>query len=214
MNNYEDKNLENVSEANIITDDDAVRKLPFRAKLVKFFKDFWFDFLASFKYNNMKLSGILICVPGVFLGFFIVFHYNIITNLAFPVEWVEINGIVQPEPVMKDLSALYYFALTICGTLNLFTGVTVMGKKNLGSVVGATVTTSLILIFSACYLYLLFMCLYYQSTGFQPAKPLNVFSVDFIMVMVSVGISIVSSVLGVILGFKNYDRSYNKRDAR
>ena len=217
MNNFDEKNLENVSElnTNVITDDDAARKLPIKEKFIKFFKDLWFDFLASFKYNNMKLSGILICVPGVLLGFFILFHYNIISNLAFPVEWVNENGIIVPKPVVKDLSALFYFGLTICGTLNLFTGVTVMGKKNLGSVIGATVTSGLMIIFAVCYLYLIFMSLGYQMSGQVTAvKPINIAGIDFIMVMISVGVSVISSVLGVLLGFKNYDRTYNKRDAR
>ena len=220
MSNLEEKVLNNASETTVITDDDANRKLPLKDKFLKFFKDVWFDFIASFKYNNMKLSGILICVPGVLLGFFIVFHYNIISTLVFPFH-IDTSG---PMPVtvydVKDLSALFYFALTLCGTLNLFTGVTVMGKKNLGSVIGATITTSLMVIFAVCYLYYIFTSLSYQQSFFAKnhfypsTNPIYVTSIDFIMVMVSVGVSVLASVLGVLLGFKNYDRTYNKRDAR
>jgi hypothetical protein len=226
MSNYEEKVLNNVSETTVddsnvvITDDDANRKLPLKDKFVKFFKDIWFDFLASFKYNNMKLAGILVCVPGVLLGFFILFHYNIISILVFPFHIEMVNGMPQTVSDVKDLSALFYFALTLCGTLNLFTGVTLMGKKNLGSVIGATVTTSLMVIFAVCYLYYIFTSVsylqgFFAKNGYYPTtNPINVMSLDFIMVMVSVGLSVVTSTIGVLLGFKNYDRSYNKRDAR
>lgn len=39
------------------------------------------DFLASFKYNNMKLPAILIAIPGITLGFFLVFHIPTVRNV-------------------------------------------------------------------------------------------------------------------------------------
>ena len=36
----------------------------------KYLARVWKDFIASFRYNNMKLAGWLIAVPGIFIGFF------------------------------------------------------------------------------------------------------------------------------------------------
>ena len=48
-----------------------------------YLKNVLFDFITSFKYNNMKLAGLLVCVPGVFLGFFLSFHAPVVKSIAF-----------------------------------------------------------------------------------------------------------------------------------
>ena len=37
----------------------------------QYLKNLGYDFVISFKYNNMKLASILVAIPGVLLGFFL-----------------------------------------------------------------------------------------------------------------------------------------------
>ena len=48
---------------------------------VKYLYYLVFDFINSFRYNNMKLSAILVAVPGILIGFFLNSHANTILNL-------------------------------------------------------------------------------------------------------------------------------------
>lgn len=214
MNNHDENKIvnENVNQSPAITDDDAQRKLGFFATILNYFKTMWLDFIASFKYNKMKLAGILICVPGVIIGFFIAFHYDIIKSLNF--EYYD-EALKETIVIMPDLSALCFFLMMLFGTLNLFTGVSCMGKKNLGSVVNSTLTTAAICILVAVYFFHIFTFYSLQEQGIiKLSTKFSLTSTSSIMVFLSCGLSVVCSVLGVILGFKNYDRTYNKRDAR
>ena len=221
MNNLQDNEIvESVSKVNVddsilkAVDEAPVEKVnPFKA-LLQYIKNIFVDFFQSFKYNDMKLAGILICVPGIFLGFFISFHQEII-------KLIDLDKRVQGEIVssMPDLTAICFFALILLGTLNLFTGFQAMKKKNLGSVVTATVLTVLITGITAFYLYEIIYAWWLQANGFVnvvggSSNAIRVTSIDFIMTMLSCGISVVSSIAGVILGFINYDRTYRKKDAK
>lgn len=223
MSDFEKDNVE-VSTSTGIKDADSTEVNGFFNKILYFFKNCWLDIVASFKYNNMKLAGMLICVPGVMLGFFINFHYQIIKTLSYKVEqitmvqdpitfeWIETSEVIQ---LLPDFSAICFFALMLFGTLNVFTGFGCMGNKNKGSVISATVTSGAIVLFSAVYLFYIFFYYYLQESGqVGSLNPLGFANINFIMVLLSVGISVVCSVVGVILGFKNYDRTYNKKDAR
>jgi hypothetical protein len=214
MNNHDENKVinENVNQSPVITDDDANRNLGVVATILNYFKTMYLDFIASFKYNKMKLAGILICVPGVIIGFFIAFHYDIIKSLNF--EYVD-PVTEQKVVVMKDLSALCFFLMMLFGTLNLFTGVSCMGKKNLGSVINSTITSSFICIFVAVYFFHIFKFYSLQQQGLiELTDKFSLTSTSSIMVFLSCGLSVICSVVGVILGFKNYDRNFNKRDAR
>ncbi len=232
MNNlYDDEIVESVSKVNVddsilkSTDDAVVEKVnPFKAFL-RGIKNAIVDFFQSFKYNDMKLSGMLLCVPGVFLGFFIGFHQDIINKISFTIfERVTdpVTGIVDVVETiaLPDMTAICFFALILLGTLNLFTGFQAMNKKNLGSVVSATIITVLITGIVAFYVYEIIYCWHLQDTGKiilaagSGQTKISLTSTSFIMTMFSCGISVVCSIIGVILGFINYDRTYRKRDAR
>ena len=217
-----DKNNVEVSTSTGIKDADAVEVKGFFNHIKYFFKNLYLDIVASFKYNNMKLSGMLICVPGVMLGFFINFHYQIIKTLSYKVETEEYFDAALGQWVggdivslIPDFSAVCFFALMLFGTLNVFTGFGCMGKKNKGSVISAAVTTGAIVLFSLVYLFYIFFYLYLQETGqVGSLNPLGLGNINFIMVLLSVFISVGCSIVGVILGYINYDRSYNAKDAR
>ena len=54
-----------------------------------YLKDVFLNFKESFKYNNMKLPALLIAIPGLLLGFFLNFHYNVVVQLiiCFNANW-------------------------------------------------------------------------------------------------------------------------------
>ena len=76
-----------------------------------YFKFVFADFIASFKYNTMKLPAILIAIPGIFLGFFLIFHIptvrNVIASYTRDVEGSAGEYVLAADDLSPD-STLYY----------------------------------------------------------------------------------------------------------
>lgn len=186
--------------------------------LGRYFKNVFLNFVESFKYNNMKLAAILVAIPGLLLGFFLNFHYEIVIKLAYTYVRVDESTLTmykQQAPGMPfDYSGIVLFALMLFGILNIFSAVGMSGKKNKKSVILATVLTALIIVCGIMYLYAIFYCLY--LVNLPDTHPYHVtikgFTIDlnFIMSCISVIGSIVCSVAGCILGFIHYDRNYKE----
>lgn len=196
-----DKNVEKSSESVFVR---------FFKCLGRYFKNLGIDFVTSFKYNNMKLPGLLVCVPGVFLGFFLVFHAPVVKSITF-------QSLAYESGYYKDITfdptAILLFILILAGILNIFTGVSMMGKKNLGSVVLATITSSVILIVGVVYIiYLMIFVSGVTSEAIKLAGGAGVVNTNFIMSIASVIVSILASFAGIIIGFIRYDRTYEKVD--
>ena len=183
----------------------------------KYIARVWKDFIASFKYNDMKLAGWLIAVPGIFIGFFLQWHAPTVKQLAFNYSTVVGEDIVTKSYIGFDFTGIALFVLMLAGILNIFGAASVMGKKNLGSVVRATIFTGIIVIMGAAYLFAIF---FYNSlvqkgdivvttdgTSWSIWQDTN-----FIMSIISIIISMVAPVVGCILGFIKYDRTYEKVD--
>lgn len=204
---------------------------------VKYLKGIGYDIIQSFKYNNMKLAGLLILIPGAIFGFFLTFHTTVVNNITVDTT----NG----QSYMTDLSGLMLFLMMLFGILNIFTGFSVMNKKNLGSVILALITSIIMIVAGIIYFVIVFRWMggvndYYAQldkvvleTGrdANTVKPLlleggeyyvyaipaakrvsEFFSIDYVLSLGSVGLCMVSSVVGIIFGFKNYDRNYEKVD--
>jgi hypothetical protein len=189
----------------------------------KYLKGVLYDFIASFKFNNMKLPGILIAIPGILIGFFLVWHAPVVKELSFlgPDQWdPEAMDFISKEYLKFDFSGIVLFVLMLVSLLNIFTASSVMKKKNLGSVIVATITTTIIAVAGVLYLWLIFYFKGLVDNG--QVVPANkslldangklIMSANYIMSIVSVCISIVSSVVGVVLGYIFYDRTYEKVD--
>ncbi len=223
----------------------------------KYFKGLGYDFIQSFKYNNMKLAGLLIAVPGAIFGFFLTFHTTVVGDIS----TIATDG----TSYMADISGFALFLMMLLGILNIFTGFSVMNKKNLGTVILATVTSALMVAAGVIYFVIVFRWMagvnaYYnnldnamtairnagysgtdeqllsytrpfliRTEGTDLIEPLTnkdwfvysipagkriseYFNVDYVMSLGSVGLCIVSAVVGVIFAFKNYDRNYEKVD--
>ena len=162
-----------------------------------YLKDVFLNFKESFKYNNMKLPALIIAIPGLLLGFFLNFHYNVVVQLTFPYSF--------------DFSAIVLFALMLIGILNIFSAVTMSGKKNKKSVILATVMSIFIVIFGLLYLYEI---IYFISLVYSGELAFSDFSIDlnYIMAFISVIGSIVCTIAGCILGWLRYDRGYVEVD--
>ncbi len=171
------------------------------------------DFIASFKYNNMKLAGWLIAIPGIFIGFFLEYHYYAVAKMSFIVT--------DPETLEDyvyigfDYTGIVFFLLMLFGILNIFTAASVMKKKNLGSVVTATITSAGVLICGALYVAAMFIFSGLVSNGdirLENADWTLFGDMDFVMSIITVVFSMLCSIVGVILAFIKYDRTYEKVD--
>ncbi len=198
-----------------------------------FLRNLGYDFITSFKYNNMKAAGLLIMVPGLFIGFCLGIHSSVIRYTEYK------TGLDSYYMNFKfDYSGIALFVLMLFGILNIFTGVQLMGKKNLGSVIMSSLCTLVIIVAGVLYLY----ALYVFTKGFHEFRDaLNELinqgmSYDDAVEIVDVGISLdgdtmdkikdsdiyfsfasiivsmVCPIIGCILGFINYDRTYEKVD--
>ena len=198
-----------------------------------FLRNVAYDFFTSFKYNNMKLAGILVAVPGIFIGFFLGVHSNLIRITEY-----KSSATSYYMNFSFDYSGLALFILMLFGILNIFTGVQMMGKKNLGSVVVSTLCTTVIIVCGALYIYALYV--FIKGTGefkeavnaimkaqgltFAQAKDqvknvgisideltlLSIKDSDIIISIGSIVVSMVAPLIGCILGFIKYDRTYEK----
>ena len=117
------------------------------AGIGRYFKTVFLGFLDSFKYNNMKLAAILTALPGLMIGFFLVAHANTVNQMTFFYTFSDYQKFTKYDvmyPGMPfDATAISIFLLMLFGILNIFAAVNMSGKKNLGSVVTATVFTAL-----------------------------------------------------------------------
>ncbi|MDE6584475.1 MAG: hypothetical protein K2K15_03645 [Anaeroplasmataceae bacterium] len=184
----------------------------------KYLKNTFLNFLESFKYNNMKLAAILVAIPGLLLGFFLSYHYKVVIKLSYEVAIPDFDTMqilrYQAPGMPFDYSGIVLFVLMLFGILNIFSAVSMSGKKNKKSVILATVLTGVILVAGVMYLYSLFYCLYLVKSPADYTYHVNIdgfgVNTDFVMSCISVIGSMVSSVAGCILGFIRYDRNYKE----
>ncbi|MBD5390459.1 hypothetical protein HDR67_00385 [bacterium] len=161
----------------------------------KYFLNIWLSFLDSFKYNPCKLAGILVALPGLFIGFFLEFHSK--------VRFVVMDG--QP-----DLSGFYMFIMVLLGCINIFNGVALSSKRNLGTVIVSAVCSLVITVFGALWIYSIINSFVLVSTGKVDLKtPLSV-DVNIIMSIICVVLAIACSIAGCILGYIRRNKDYKK----
>ena len=166
----------------------------------------------------MKLAGWLIAVPGIFIGFFLQWHAPAVKQMSFNHAFInEDFELVNVNEIGFDYTGIILFALMLAGILNIFGAASVMGKKNLGSVVRATIFTGIIVVCGALYLFAIF---YYNSLVQKgvinvttDGSAWSIWSdTNFVMAIISIIVSMVSAVAGCVIGFIKYDRTYEKVD--
>jgi len=111
-----------------------------------------------------------------------------------------------------DYSAIMLFVLMLAGIMNIFFASNMSSKKNLGSVVTATVSTGVIWVCGILYMVAIFI----SYSGFASGKIKSstgwVWDINKIMSLASVILSMLVSAVGVVLGYIFYDRTYEKID--
>lgn len=178
----------------------------------KYIKDVFYDFITSFKYNNMKLPGFLIAIPGVLIGFFLVFHAPVVSSLKFTQDIYDMATFekITINYLGFDYTAIVLFLLMLFGILNVFTAASVIGKKNLGSVIKALLSTIVITICGALYIFAIFYYRHLVINGTIPTNKPFAWDINYIMAIFSIALSVASSIIGVVLAFIFYDRTYEK----
>ncbi len=159
----------------------------------KYLLNIWLSFLDSFKYNPCKLAGILIALPGLFIGFFLNFHSNV-------------SFIVHPGEA--NLSGFYMFMMVLFGCINIFNGVTFSSKRNLGTLIVSAVCSLVIFVFGILWIYSIINS-FAVAKEISLEKPIK-FDVNYAMSIVCVVLAMISSVAGCILGYFKRDKNYKK----
>lgn len=171
-----------------------------------YLKNVWLNFLEGFKYNNMKLPAILVAIPGVFIGFFLGVHSEVVKYINFTIDQTSYYVF------SFDFSAMCLFILMLAGILNIFSALGLSGKKNFGSVIKCLIGTSIIVISGVMYMVCVFTYMNGVNSGAIPMNTKLEFGAVWWVSIISVIVSILTSVAGVVLGFIRYDRTYEKVD--
>ena len=153
-----------------------------------FISNWWKGFKDSFIYNPCKLPGILVALPGVFIGFFLGIHSKIIFHTL---------------ENQADLSGLMMFILVLMGCINIFNGVTLMSKRNLGTVITSALCSIVIAIVGVIWIYNIFYSKMLVDTGkitqaSGEGYPLTALHWESI---ISVALAIICSLSGCVLGY-------------
>ena len=145
-------------------------------------------------------------------------HYNsgkntVTAKVAGSATEMTSTAIKKVKILPFDFSGMAIFFLTLFGFLNVFVSLDLSKKKNLGSVVKAGLTTLGIVAFGALYIYSIFATENAIKSG--GLKLNNITTIIDKNAIISISMVIASaaiSVIGIILAFINYDRTYEKVD--
>lgn len=179
------------TEKTVFADRVAAKKASIKNPFVRFLYGFvtffavWFlDFIDSFKRNPIKLGGYLIALPGIFIGFFMNF---------------EINSVYSIEVTYAPFCM---FVLVLCGMINIFEASGIISKKNFSSILIATILSAFITLTGVLFIV---DVLNGNKEADEGISGQNIGS------FFTIGISIVSSIVGCVIAWIHRDREY-KRD--
>ncbi|MDE7161886.1 MAG: hypothetical protein K2N65_03900 [Anaeroplasmataceae bacterium] len=177
------------AEAPILHDETKKEAFSFK----KYLLNIWLGFLDSFKYNPCKLAGILVALPGFFIGFFLEFHSK--------VRFVVLEG-------QLDLSGFYMFIMVLLGCINIFNGVSLSSKRNLATVIISSVCSLVITVFGILWVYSIGMS-FVNAQKITLVNPLK-FDINYVMSIICVILAIICSIAGCILGYFKRNKDYKK----
>ena len=182
-----------VEQVNTPSNSDENKKEGFSFK--KYILNVWLSFLDTFKYNPCKLAGILVALPGLFIGFFLEFHSK--------VRFVVQDG-------TPDLSGFYMFVMVLLGCINIFNGVGLSSKRNLGSVIISAICSLVITVFGILWIYSIINSFVLVKTGKVDLKNPLELDINVIMSIICVVLAIGCSIAGCILGYFRRNKEYKK----
>lgn len=157
---------------------------------VNYLKGIWIGTVDSFRYNPCKLPGILVLLPGLFIGFFLGIHRQVLF-------------------LDSSFHGLYMFIMVLLGCINIFNGVTLMSKRNLGSVIISFLCSLVIAVVGVLWIVAIINS---YITAHGPVDIGKEYSLGFNewTSMICVALSIVCSMAGCILGYIKRDKNYKK----
>lgn len=189
-----------VREEEIIEEKQAIAENEVKEKkksaFVKYMSDIWYGIIDSFKYNPCKLAGILIALPGLFIGFFLGFHSEVV---FYTYEELDYSGILM-------------FILVLMGCINIANGVIVASKRNLGSIISSAICSLVIVVCGVFWIERIFHSMNLVNSGTLTTVDGSTYELSFstIMSISSVVLSIVCSVAGCIFGYIKRNKEYKK----
>lgn len=167
--------------------------------VLEYLGNIWYGIVDSFRYNPCKLPGILVALPGLFIGFFLGFHSSV-------------DFFVNTQAGEQDISGLLMFILVLMGCVNIANGVTLSSKKNLGTVITSSVCSLIIVICGVLWIQRIFYSQYLVNSGILTTLGGSNYDFNFStwMSVISVILSIVCSVAGCLLGYLKRNKNYKK----
>lgn len=169
---------------------------------LEYIKGIGYNIRDAFKYNHCLLPGLLILLPGLFIGFFLGIHAKVI---------------FYQKPGELDFSGLLMFLLVLFGCVNIFNGVTFISKKNLGTIVISAVCSGVITVSGVFWIQKIFYSKWLIDTGvLTPAgleegqKAVYTMNSTVWLSIIAVALSIICSIAGCILGYFMRNKNYKK----
>ncbi len=187
----------NENQEMIAQNKDEKKAKKFWAVVKSYCANLWLGIRDSFRYNPCKLAGILVALPGLFIGFFLGFH----STITFLVAEGESN-----------YAGLLMFLLVLFGCVNIFNGFTLISKRNLGTVITSSVCSLIITVCGIIWIERIFYSQHLVQSGqiVLEGNAAYVLGTNHIMSIISVALSILCSVAGCILGYIKRDKNYKK----
>lgn len=114
-----------------------------------------------------------------------------------------------------DFAGIAIFFLTLLGFLNVFLSLELSKKKNFGTVIKCCITTGIICILAAAYIYSIFAtqaAMDKKENALVLAGTTSILDTNAYISIITVIASCVFSLAGLVLAFINYDRTYEKVD--
>lgn len=161
--------------------------------------NWWIGTIDSYKYNPCKAPGILVLLPGVFIGFFLGVHS-------------EVQFFVNTSINEFDFSGLFMFLLVLFGCINIFNGVTLMSKRNLGTVITSFICSLIITIVGILWIERIFYSKSLVDSGIikLEGNAAYVIGRNELFSIFSVSLAIICSMSGSILGYFKRNKNYKK----
>ena len=181
-----DNNSENTRFADRVAAKRASMPNGFKKGMYVFFMSIavWFvDFIDTFKRNKIKIGAFLIATPGIFIGFLMNFEIDSIMRLG-----------VKKAPICL-------FALTLCGYINIFEATVLTKKKNLFTVIIVSLLSLIITVTGFVYII--------DVINVTKDQNLTLNSNNIISFII-IGMSIALSLAGCVIGFIFRDKNYKK----
>lgn len=189
-------------ETVVPSQNDTTNKKNFGQIFLDYIKGIGYNIKDAFKYNHCLLPGLLILLPGLFIGFFLGIHSN--------VQFYQKTGEL-------DFSGLLMFILVLFGCINIFNGVTFISKKNLGTIIVSGVCSGIITVSGIFWIQRIYYSKWLIDSGVlipagteEGATAVYQMTSTVWLSIIAVALSIICSIAGCILGYFMRNKNYKK----